>query len=170
MACHGKIQRFSRLENFTFIFMIFYSRLIWFYLYRVKYYSACSLFFCSPRHFGHFCWDVLVTETFRPFVSQLYQNSPQQCSLAYIFRQSDRNDLIFFGHFKSILVYARKTTEQKQAGNFNVVWVLQLMSCKSFIGTFSPDSCTSWLSDSRLNSTAKTREKSQTAPVMLLKK
>jgi len=36
--------------------------------------------------------------------------------LAYIFRHSDRKDLIFFGHFKIISVYDRKMTEIKQTG------------------------------------------------------
>jgi len=55
-----------------------------------------------------FCWDILATETFWSFVSQGYQNSPQQCSLAYIFRHSDWNYLIFFSHFKNISVYDQK--------------------------------------------------------------
>jgi len=33
--------------------------------------------------------------------------------LAYIFNHSDRNDLIFFGHFKSVSLYDRK----KAGGN-----------------------------------------------------
>jgi len=37
----------------------------------------------------------VVTETFRSFVLQLYQNFPKQCSYAYVFRCSDQNDLIF---------------------------------------------------------------------------
>ena len=41
------------------------------------------------------CWDIVVTETFRSFVLQLYQNFPKQCSYAYVFRCSDQNDLIF---------------------------------------------------------------------------
>jgi len=40
-----------------------------------------------------FFLSILVTETFWSFVSQLYQNSPKQCSLALMFRHSDRNDL-----------------------------------------------------------------------------
>jgi len=39
---------------------------------------------------GHF-----VAEIFQSFISQLYQNLAQQCSLAYIFRHSDQNDFIF---------------------------------------------------------------------------
>ena len=53
-------------------------------------------------------------ETFRSFVSQLYLNSPQQCSSACIFRDSDRNYLSFSGHFKNISACDRKMPEKKQ--------------------------------------------------------
>ena len=62
----------------------------------------------SHRSLFFFRWDILITETFQSFVSQLFLNSPLQCSLADIFRHSDRNDWIFFGHFKNIPVYDRK--------------------------------------------------------------
>jgi len=37
--------------------------------------------------------------------------------LAYIFRHSDRNDLIFFGYFKIISVYDRKINSVTLAKN-----------------------------------------------------
>jgi len=36
-------------------------------------------------------------------------NSPRQCSSVCIFRRSDRNNLIFFSHFKNVSVGDRKT-------------------------------------------------------------
>jgi len=65
----------------------------------------------------------LATETFRSIVSQLYQNSPKQCSLAYIPRHSDRNDLIFFSHFKNVSVYDRKITEKPATGLVETRWL-----------------------------------------------
>jgi len=65
----------------------------------------CSFFLIKKIFWGWFFF----AETFRSFVSHLYCKSPQQCSLAYIFRHSARNDLIFFSHFKNISGYDRKT-------------------------------------------------------------
>jgi len=43
LVCYnGKRKKISRPVFLTYIFLIFYSRLISFYLYRVKYYSACN--------------------------------------------------------------------------------------------------------------------------------
>ena len=69
--------------------------------------ATCWVFF-SLRHFGHFLlrqfghWDTAAI-----CLAVVLNNSSQQCSLAYIFRHSDRNDLIFFGHIRNISVYDR---------------------------------------------------------------
>jgi len=34
--------------------------------------TCCHNLFFSLKHFVYFCWDILVTETYRSFVSQFY--------------------------------------------------------------------------------------------------
>jgi len=73
-----------------------------------------SLLFFAVAISVIFCWDILVTETFQSFASQSVALKLAElvfyCLLAYIFKFSDRNDLIFFDHFKNILVKDRKKT------------------------------------------------------------
>ena len=60
-----------------------------------------------------FCWDILVTETYRSCLTVVLKLAVQ-CLLAYIFINSDRIDLIFIGHFKQNSVYDQKLIEKKQ--------------------------------------------------------
>jgi len=57
--------------------------------------SFLSETFWSPRHSSRLCPGCIKTR--------------RKCSLAYIFRHSDRNDLIFFSHFKKFSVYNQKS-------------------------------------------------------------
>jgi len=63
--------------------------------------TGSVLFFFRRNISVIFSRDILV-------ILQLYQNSPQKCFLAYIFKHSDGNDLISFSHFKNVSDYDRR--------------------------------------------------------------
>jgi len=65
--------------------------------------NALSCLF-SGRHFGHFCWNILV------ICLTIVLKLAVTVFLVCISRHSDRNDLIFFSHFKIVSVYDRKKT------------------------------------------------------------
>jgi len=55
------------------------------------------------RHFGHWYISVICLTVVLKLTITVF--------LAYIFKHWDRNDLIFFGHFKDVSVYDRKKTD-----------------------------------------------------------
>jgi len=87
----AKISTPSHMQHFHVTYILFFSSA-----------EIFRSFFAET--FGH--WNIsfiCLTQ------SQLYENSPPQYSLAYIFRHSDQNDLIFFSlsYFKTVSVYDR---------------------------------------------------------------
>ena len=54
----------------------------------------------SQRHFGHWVISIICLTAVLKLTTK--------CFLAWIFKHSDRNDLIFFGHHKNVAVCGRK--------------------------------------------------------------
>jgi len=74
-------------------------------------------------------------------LSQSCIKTPLKVFLARIFKYSDRNDLIFFGHFKNISVYDRKKSASKYArapfnlGNFVFTELIKQLDCEYLVLT-----------------------------------
>ena len=62
------------------------------------------LFLFLLRHFGHWKISVICLTVVLKHAITVF--------LAYIFKLSDINDLILFGHFKNVLVYDWKMTKK----------------------------------------------------------
>ena len=74
----------------------------------------------TPTGFG---WVLFFfAATLWSFVSKLYQNSQYQCSLAHIFRHSDRN------HFFSVISKTFRSVTEEKPG-----WVLTVVGNKGLI-------------------------------------
>jgi len=79
--------------------------------------------------FRYICQDILVSKMFWSFVSVVLKLAIAVLIKAYIFRHSDWNDLIFFGHFKNISVYDRKNPDP----NNNQYWRIGKWNVKNFL-------------------------------------